>query len=160
MNRFLCFLLLLNSVFIASTQENGNVEDLLKALEQEALKINIVAHVLPPLAEPVLKTESSKLTLPGRPVVIQIRGENILINATLTPYLHENGKIILVAQGQVWFTESSEEQDVKFFSSFKSIPTSFGEKVFFFPLGVPQDFAGSNLFNLALEIEIVPFKGR
>ena len=158
-NRLLSLLLLLQSTVTATGQENGNVEDLLQALEDAALKINIVAFVLPPLEEPVFSSESSKMTLPGRPVVIQIKGENILINATLTPYLHEDGKIILVAQGQVWFTEASEEQPVTFLSSLKSIPTSFGEKVFFFPLGVPQDFAGSNLFNLVLEIEIVPFKG-
>ncbi len=160
MNRLLSVLLLLQSSLLVTGQEYGEIEGLLEALEEEALRINITALVLPPLAEPVLRSESSKLTLPGRPVLIQIKGENILINATLTPYLHENGKIILVAQGQVWFTEASEERPVKFLSSFKSIPTAFGEKVFFFPLGMPQDFAGSNLFNLVLEIEIVPFKGR
>ena len=40
----------------------------------------------------------------------------------------------------------------------KSIPISLGEKIVFFPLGVPRDFASSEFFNIALEIEVVPFK--
>ena len=150
---------MLQSSILVSGQEQNNIEEILKALEEEALEINIVARILSPNDKPVVNAVSSKLTIPGRPVVVRIKGRNIFISATLTPYLPENGKLILVAQGQVWFSESAEEQPVKYHSSMKSIPITMGEKIFFFPLGVAQDFAASNQFNIALEIEIVPFKG-
>ena len=131
----------------------------LEALVGEVLRVNIVARVLPE-GDDFLHVSSSKLTIPGRPVVVGFRGENIVINAHLTPYLQylqENGKLLLVAQGQVWFTESSTDSAVRYLSSLKSIPVTLGEKVVFFPLGIPDEMSSSDSFNIVLEIEILPF---
>lgn len=157
---FTLSLILLSILRITGQEEETH--EMLKALMDEALRINIVARILPSDERSNFNVEKSRLTIPGRPVVVQFMGDNIIINAILTPYLKEDGRIILVAQGQVWTTETEPqaEKPVRYLSSFKSLPISLGEKVFFFPLGVPQDVTRSDVFSIALEIEIVPFENR
>jgi hypothetical protein len=152
-------LLLFFSLLAPATQEQETGEAL-EGLIDEALRINIVARVLPPQEKPVINMEDSKLTIPGRPVAVRFVGENILINATLTPYLIGENRLLLVAQGQVWFSEPQAEKTVKYLSSLKSMSVRLGEKIVFFPLGVPRNVSESNAFNLELEIEIVPVKNR
>ncbi len=155
---FILSLLLLSIPRI--TGQEGETREMLKTLMDEVLRINIVARILPSDERWDFNVEESRLTIPGRPVVVQFVGDNIIINAILTPYLKEDGRIILVAQGQVWITEPQAEKSVRYSSSFESLPISFGEKIFFFPLGVPQDATQSDVFSIALEIEIVPFENR
>ncbi len=149
--------LLLFSLFRITGQE-GDSQETLKALMDEALRVNIVARIIPSDERLNFNVEKSRLTIPGRPVVVQFIGNNISINAILTPYLKEDGRIILVAQGQVWSSEPQAEKPVRYLSSLKSLPISLGEKIIFFPLGIPQDAARRDVFNIALEIEIVPFE--
>ena len=140
------------------TGQEGDSQETLKALMDEALRINIVARILPSDERLDFNVEKSKLTIPGRPVIVQLMGNNISINAILTPYLKKDGKIILVAQGQVWSPEPQAEKPVRYLSSLKSLPISLGEKIIFFPLGIPRDATQSDVFNIALEIEVVPFE--
>ncbi len=140
------------------TGQEGDSQETLKALMDEALRVNIVARIIPFDERFNFNVEKSQLTIPGRPVVVQFIGNNISINAILTPYLKEDGRIILVAQGQVWSSEPQAEKSVRYLSSLKSLPISLGEKIIFFPLGIPQDATRRDVFNIALEIEIVPFE--
>ncbi len=135
----------------------GNLEETLKNLFDQSLRINIVARVIPEGAEPILNVERSQLTLPGHSVAVRFDGSNIRVRANLTPYLQNDGKLMLVAQGEVWVAEpTSAAKAVRYLSSIKSLPVSLGEKVFFYPLGLPDAVEGTNRFNLALEIQIVP----
>ena len=140
------------------TGQEGDSQDTLKALMDEALRVNIVARILPSDERSDFNVEKSKLTIPGRPVIVQFMGNNISINAILTPYLKKDGKIILVAQGQVWSPAPRSGKPERYLSSLKSLPISFGEKIIFFPLGIPRDATQSDVFNIALEIEVVPFE--
>ena len=150
-------LFLVCSLLRGVAQEDAS-QEALQALMDEALRINIVARILPSSERPDFNIEKTRLTIPGRPVVVQFVGDNININAILTPYLKNDGKIILVAQGQVWSSEPQAEKAVRYLSSLKSLPISLGEKILFFPLGIPRDATRSDVFNIALEIEIVPFE--
>lgn len=135
----------------------GNLEETLKNLLDQSLRINIVARVIPEGAEPILNVERSQLTLPGHSVAVRFDGSNIRVRANLTPYLQNDGRLMLVAQGEVWVAEpTSAAKAVRYLSSIKSLPVSLGEKVFFYPLGLPDTVEGTNRFNLALEIQIVP----
>jgi hypothetical protein len=99
----------------------------------------------------------SRLTLPGHSVAVRFDGSNIRVKANLTPYLLKDGKLMLVAQGEVWLAEpTSAANAIRYLSSIKTLPVSLGEKVFFYPLGIPDPVQGTNRFNLALEIQIVP----
>jgi hypothetical protein len=138
--------------------QESPLEDALMSLLDNALRINIVARILPQGERPVFNVSSSKLTLPGRPVAIQFQGKNILIIASLTPYRRENGNLTLLAQGQIWLQEPATKEVMTFQSSVKSLPVSLGQKILFLPLGVPEDLESGNFFNIELEIEIVPFR--
>ncbi|HUV07532.1 MAG TPA: hypothetical protein VMX75_07365 [Spirochaetia bacterium] len=157
MKHVLSYLFSVLALFSASAQEKS-ADYAVQAIMDEALKINITARILPSNSKVELNVEKSKLTIPGRPVAVLIKGENILINAILTPYESEAGKLTLVAQGQIWYSDSQAEKQIKYLSSLKSIPISLGEKIFFFPLGVQDDLKAVDSFNLVLEIEIIPYK--
>jgi hypothetical protein len=142
------------AVFRGNAQEI-ELEEALRPILDKALQLNIIARVLPPGAEQEWNMQSSKLTIPGRSIAVKLLGENIRIFVVLTPYWQENGKLLLVAQGEVLLSEMAE-REVKYLSTVKSIPISLGEKVLFFPLGVSQELRKS--FNIELEIEILSYK--
>jgi hypothetical protein len=153
---------------LAVAQAQGQAQDVttdpneaLQALLSKALSINISVRVLPPDTQsetPIWNAESTKLTLPGRSIKVRMDGDNVRIYLICTPYLQDNGEVLLLAQGQVWLTEPSDKE-VKYSSAFYSIPVSFGKKVLFFPLGVSDaDPSAKDFFNIEVEIKIVPYE--
>lgn len=137
--------------------QDVDLQDAIQALIDNALQIKIVARVLPPDETPIWDMESTKLTIPGRSIAIQLVGSNIRIFAIFTPYKSEDETILLVAQGQVWLTELPEKE-VKYLSTFRSIPITLGEKILFFPLGLTSEIIKSDFFNIELEIQIMPYQ--
>lgn len=124
---------------------------------QQVLDVNIAARVSEAGEKAIWTVESSELTIPGRSVNVKLVGKNILVVASFTPYLKENGEIILVAQGQVWIS-SPVADEIKYLTTLKNIPITLGEKVLFFPLGVRNlEQEGKNLYNIELEIRVLPF---
>ena len=152
--RISVLILLVMAIFRGNAQEI-ELEEALRPILDEALQLNIIARVLPLGTEQEWNMRSSKLTIPGRSIAVKLLGENIRIFVVLTPYWQENGKLLLVAQGEVLLSEMAESE-VKYLSAVKSIPISLGEKVLFFPLGVSQELRKS--FNIQLEIEILSYK--
>ncbi len=157
------FLLLLSAA-VLSAQE-GDLERLfqdesLDSLIDKALQLHITARILPANEQPVWNSQSRKVTLPGRSVAVRLVGENIRIDVVFTPYQEEDGSLLLVAQGQVWYSEVSEVSKVKtrYLTSIQSLPVSLGEKVLFFPLGVSNDAAATKTLNIQLEVEIFPYR--
>jgi hypothetical protein len=136
-------------------------KEALQELLSNALTVTVSARVLPPDAQeetPVWNAESTKLTLPGRSIKVRLDGDNVRIYLTCTPYLQDNGEVLLLAQGQVWFTEPQDKEN-RYFSTFYSIPVTFGEKVLFFPLGLSNaDAQQKDFFNIEVEIKIVPYE--
>jgi hypothetical protein len=143
------------------TDPNPSPKEALQELLSKALTVKVSARVLPPDAQeetPVWNAESTKLTLPGRSIKIRLDGDNVRIYLTCTPYLQDDGEMLLLAQGQVWFTEPQDKEN-RYFSNFYSIPVTFGEKVLFFPLGLTEAEAQQKkFFNIEVEIKIVPFE--
>ncbi|GAH77379.1 unnamed protein product, partial [marine sediment metagenome] len=84
-------------------------------------------------------------------------GKDLRIDVVFTPYQEEDGKLLLVAQGQVWLMEAPEKE-TRYISSFKSIPISLGEKVLFFPLGFSREITRKESFTIQLEIEVLAYK--
>lgn len=152
--RISVLILLVMAIFRGNAQEI-ELEEALRPILDEALQLNIIARVLPLGTEQEWNMRSSKLTIPGRSIAVKLLGENIRIFVVLTPYWQEDGKLLLVAQGEVLISEM-DESEVKYLSTVKSIPISLGEKVLFFPLGVSRELRKS--FNIQLEIEILSYK--
>jgi hypothetical protein len=142
--------------------QTGDLESLfrdesLQSLIDKALQLNITAKVLPPGHEPVWNSASKKVTIPGRSVAVRLVGENIRVEAVFTPYQEEGGNMLLLAQGQVWFSEVKGEK-TRYMTTFQSIPVAWGEKVLFFPLGISQNLGDQKTFTIRLEVEILPYK--
>jgi hypothetical protein len=155
---------LLLALAAAQTQAQDAEIDPKEGLQQllsKALTITISARVLPPDSQedaPVWNAESTKLTIPGRSVKVRLDGDNVRIYLICTPYIQDNGEMLLLAQGQVWLTEPTDKE-ATYYSTFYSIPVSFGEKVLFFPLGLGGDETQQkDFFNIELEIKIVPYQ--
>ncbi len=151
--------LILVAAAIAARAEDLNITEALKALLDNALEVKISARIFPADAEEAPWTaESTRLTIPGRAVKVRLEGDNVQIYLICTPYVQENGEVLLLSQGQVWFTEPPEKE-AKYFSTFYSIPVSYGEKVLYFPLGLTDAAAKEQgFFNIELEIVIVPYQ--
>jgi hypothetical protein len=159
MRRRLMAPLLLAAAAVAARAEELNITEALQALLDNALEVRISARILPAdAAKEPWTAESTRLTIPGRSVKVRLEGDNVQIYLICTPYVQENGEVLLLSQGQVWFTEPPEK-NAKYFSTFYSIPVSYGEKVLFFPLGM-SDTATQDpgYFNIELEIVIVPYE--
>jgi len=162
----LVLLLLIGSSFLLEGQEkkinpkispSKQPDESFFTLLQQVLDVNIAARVSEAGEDAIWTVESSELTLPGRSVSVKLVGKNILVLAQFTPYLKENDEIILVAQGQVWIS-SPMKDEIKYLTTLKNIPITLGEKVLFFPLGVRNlEQEGKNLYNIELEIKVLPF---
>ena len=144
-----------------AAQDNGlerffEDEDL-ESLIDEALQLQITAKVLPPDQQPVWNSQSKKVTIPGRSVAVRLVGDNIRIDVVFTPYQEEGGTLLLVAQGQVWFSEAPNTKTT-YLTTIQSIPVSWGEKVLFFPLGFSSELSKTSTFNIQLEVEIYPYR--
>ena len=136
-------------------------KEALQQLLSKALSVTVSAKIVPPSSNeetPVWNAESTKLTLPGRSIKVRLDGDNVRIYLICTPYLQDDGEVLLLAQGQVWLTGEPQSEN-KYYNTFYTIPVSFGEKVVFFPLGVSDAVKpDGKYFNIELEIKIVPYE--
>ena len=137
-------------------------KDALQQLLSSALSITISARVVPPDAQKedgsIWNEESTKLTISGRAIKVRLDGDNVRIFLICTPYVQEDGSVLLLAQGQVWFTEPTDKES-RLYNTFYTIPITFGEPVFFFPLGVSDTVQPEEgYFNIEVEIKIVPYE--
>jgi hypothetical protein len=159
--RVLVVILFALGLVSVAAQDNGlerffEDEDL-ESLIDEALQLQITAKVLPPDQQPVWNSQSKKVTIPGRSVAVRLVGDNIRIDVVFTPYQEEGGNLLLVAQGQVWFSEAPNAKTT-YLTTIQSIPVSWGEKVLFFPLGFSSELSKTSTFNIQLEVEIYPYR--
>lgn len=155
--------LVLAPLFLALAVAQAHARDMdqdpreaLQSLLTKALRITISARVLPADDKPIWNAESTKLTLPGRPIRLRLDGDNVRISLVCTPYVQDRGEVLLLAQGEIWFSTPAD-REVKYSSAFYSIPVSYGETVLFFPLGFSEAEARQkDVLNMELEIKIVP----
>ncbi len=66
---------------------------------------------------------------------------------TLTPHRSADGKLLLVAQSQVWFKEG---ESLSYRTSINTVTVSYGEKLLFYPLGV----ADGGLAPVRIELSV------
>ncbi|MDR1894032.1 MAG: hypothetical protein LBQ61_04965 [Spirochaetales bacterium] len=76
--------------------------------------------------------ESEKITLSGQAVSIKLTGRNIVIFTRITPYYRDSNTILIIAQGEVFY---SFQEEINYSTTLKTLSVSPGESVLFFPLG-------------------------
>ncbi|MDR0645300.1 MAG: hypothetical protein LBG05_10445 [Treponema sp.] len=120
-------------LFTAGTALSQDIEPLLPGLKDKAVVLDITARILENDSEEVWNSKSSKVTIPGKAVGIKFIGSNIVVSVQFTPYLRRDGHNVLVAQGQIWI--DIPRQGMRYQTTMQTIPITFGEEVYFLPLG-------------------------
>jgi hypothetical protein len=96
--------------------------------------------------------DSVKNAIPGQPVSLKLVGNNVVVVVQFMPYIRRNAAGVLVAQGQVWMED--ENHNVRYQTTIQSIPLTFNEKIYYFPLGEQDN--GSNAF-IEICLEMSPY---
>jgi hypothetical protein len=138
-------------------------KEALRQLLSTALSVTIKARVVQSAdgteeEAPIWNPEVTKLTIPGRSIKVRLDGDDVRIYLIVTPYVQDDGEVLLLAQGQVWLTEPTVKESM-YSNTFYTIPVTFGEPVLFFPLGLSDEETQEKSFvNIELEIRIVPYE--
>ena len=128
------------------------IKDALKYLEDKALSIKIITRIVDEEGNTIWDTEMSRITISGKSVKVKLSGVNLLVITDITPYIMNDSTILLVSQGEIWIG-ASESEEMKHYSTIKSMPVNSGESVLFFPLGVIQA-SDTKIYNIELEIQV------
>ena len=145
--------LLKGFLFLAASTTIGAQETLLDehpVLRERAVVMRIVSRIVEQNQQVVWNSENSRVTLPGRPVGLKLVGTNVVVAVQFTPILRPQGQHILVAQGQIWTDIPGE--GMRYHATMQTIPLTFNEQIFFFPLGSMQS-RDEALIEIQLVIE-------
>ncbi|GHV79774.1 hypothetical protein AGMMS49944_15650 [Spirochaetia bacterium] len=127
-------------------------DGIMPGLRERAVVLNIVARIVAPGDEEIWNSNNSKVTILGKPVSLKLIGENVVVYVQFTPYQQENGRSLLVAQGQIWINVPNE--GVRYQTTLQSIPMEFGEQIYFFPLG---KVGSANEARIEIQLELLPY---
>ena len=105
----------------------------LPGLRERALIMRVVSRVVERNQQVVWDSENTNVTMPGRPVGVNLVGTDLVVVVQFTPFLGPDGNHTLVAQSQIWVNVPGE--GMSFQTTMQTIPWGFGELVYFFPLG-------------------------
>jgi hypothetical protein len=125
---------------------------MMPGLRDRAVVMKIVARIVEQDQEEIWNSNNSKVTILGRPVSLKLIGENVVVYVQFTPYQQENGRSLLVAQGQIWINVPNE--GVRYQTTLQSIPMEFGEQIYFFPLG---KVGSANEARIEIQLELRPY---
>ncbi|MDA3956846.1 hypothetical protein [Oceanispirochaeta sp.] len=137
-------------------QSDPNMEELLK----EALTVRIQAKLFHDVQNVMWQSELEKLTIPGRPVTIHMQNEQARLSVHFTPYRKSPGGLILVAQSEIWLKEPATEsspENLRYFTSMKSIPLEYDETIYFYPLGKLENLKNPNQIHIEMVLQIYPY---
>jgi hypothetical protein len=151
------FLLFMLSPLVFSEELELN-DETIKQLKN-VLKIEFAVNLIQPGENDVKKVWDSKkikYTIPGYTVVLKVEGTNLKFIGNFTPYIKRDGSLLLIAQGQVVLNEPSKKI-LTYFTCFKSMSLSFGEKIVFLPLGITEGDDKKKAHNIEIEIQIFPY---
>jgi hypothetical protein len=121
-------------------------------LRERAVVLNIVARIVEQDDEEIWNSNNSKVTILGKPVSLKMIGENVIVYVHFTPYKQENGRSLLVAQGQIWINVPNE--GVRYQTTLQYIPMEFGEQIYFFPLG---KVGSADEARIEIQLELRPY---
>jgi hypothetical protein len=147
----MCGLLFLAAGAVVFAQEPPQ-DGMMPGLRERAVVLNIVARIVEPGDEEIWNSNNSKVTILGKPVSLKLIGENVVVYVQFTPYQQENGRSLLVAQGQIWINVPNE--GVRYQTTLQSIPMEFGEQIYFFPLG---KVGSANEAWIEIQLELLPY---
>ena len=128
----LLYFLLGFSLFCEALYAQELLPEELLALKDKAMVFQITTTV-EETSRDVWNAYSSKITVPGRPVLIKLVGDNIVISVQFIPYLRPDNNYALMARSEIWINIPQKGMNYK--NDARSIPIEFGEPILYFPLG-------------------------
>jgi hypothetical protein len=134
--------------------EEPGLEELLPGLRNRAVVLDIDARVVEENKAVVWKEAHQRITIPGRPVGMNLVGANLAVAVQFTPYLQARGQNVLVAQVQLWVEVPN--QGVRYQTSIQTIPLGFDEPIYFFPLG---SAGAENSAHIEIMITLKHYRG-
>jgi len=143
---------------LAVSPLRNSAQERVEELKEGSLAVKVHALVPGSGAEGLQGTgvawqeESVKYTLPGIPVGVKLVGTNLVVMTQVTPFDRGDGKLSLVAQGQVWARNA--RGSITYRSTLETVTLSLGETVFFYPLGV--DAGGKSPLRLEISVSRRP----
>ena len=132
--------------------QNNSID--LSYIKNKKLSINMTTRILGQENDTLWHMDSSQVTVSGEAVKVKLTGENLVVIANITPFLNPDNTLFLVAKGEIFMTDSNDSEEVKYYTTLKSLPVSVGEKVIFFPLGMAYD-SNSNIYSMEMEIQVL-----
>ncbi len=123
-------------------------------IEGKQISVNITTRILGEENDTIWHMDSSKVTVSGETIKLKLSGDNLVVIADITPYLNQDNTIFLVAKGEIFLSDNTDSEDVKYYTTLKSLPVDVGEKVIFFPLGMAYD-SNSNFYSMEMEIQVL-----
>jgi hypothetical protein len=134
-----------------------DVDKLLDYIGGKVLSVSIELKLLDNNREISWDAESQHATVMGRSVNLRLVAEELIIEAYITPFGDFKRNLVLVANGEIWFSDRENSNSIRYESFIKSLPMKPDEKVIFFPLGVAVD-SETNIYTLQMEISIEPYE--
>lgn len=144
--------LLILLFLVAALSLQAQVDGVDPELLNQILHLEIDVRLLSAEGELLWQMENTAYTISGRTVDVRLEGTNLLAISRLTPYRQKDESVLLVAQGEVWYTPE-KQADRQYYSGMTSIPVALGESALFFPLGVRSE-KNRNAFILEIEITV------
>jgi hypothetical protein len=129
--------LFLNVIFMtikpSGWAQSPTLDELFLGLKDRAIIIDIAARIVEQNHEVVWNSETSRVTIPGRPVGIKLVGDNVVVAVQFIPFLSPRGNNFLVAQQQIWIEVPNK--GISYRTFMQTVPLEFNEQIYFFPLG-------------------------
>lgn len=125
-----------------------------KNLVEQLLNVNIIVTMIPPGNNNTWTKQKERISIPGKDVTLTIEGETIKFNGSFVT-IKEKYNYTLVAMSQIWI-KTNKSSKMKFLSTFKMVTFSPGEKILYYPLGLPTNEKESS-YSIKIEIDIMPY---
>ena len=154
-------LILLVLTGVAGFAQESSDSDARPDMEQifrEALAVRIQARLFHDVQNVMWQSEVEKLTIPGRPVTVNMKNEQARLSVHFTPYRRDTGDLILVAHSEIWLVEEGDKSgNLRYFTSMKSIPLDYGEIINFYPLGKLENLENKEQTHIEMSLSITPY---
>ncbi len=145
------------ALFLLIRATADDVEKLLDFISDKDLSVHIELSLLDKDHEISWDAESTHITVIGRSVNLRLVASELVIDAYITPFGELGKNLVLVANGEIWFSDPGNGNGIRYETFIKSLPIDSGEKVIFFPLGVAVD-SDTNIYTIQVEISVQPHK--
>ncbi|MDR2434878.1 MAG: hypothetical protein LBD47_09965 [Treponema sp.] len=135
MYRSLCVFVLFFLIFASGGlgAKEPELENLAPGLKDKTVVLDIDARVREQNQRVIWQETHQRLTIPGRPIGMNLVGINLVAAVQFTPYLQAGGENVLVAQAQIWVEVPG--QGIRYQTSMQTIPLDFNEPIYYLPLG-------------------------